>query len=451
MKKALLKDSIKEIKNTYKRFISILLMAFLGVGFFAGIKATPDDMLNTIDKYYKDQNVYDIQVISTLGLTSKDVEELSKIENVEQIQGTYETDGKIEIENKEIIAKVMCVNEFNKPLLIEGNLPQNQNECVVEEGFLNQNNKKIGDKITLEVEKQTNDKGEEIDYLKQKELKIVGTIKSPIYISAERGTSSLGAGKVDYYIYISSDNINANEIYTNIYVKVKDANKYITSSKQYEDCIKEVKDKIEEIKEERQNSRKQELVDKANEKEKEAQNELNTKKEDAEKQINEAEEKIKKGKEEIQKASEEISKNEQTANKEFASAQKQIQKAKQELEKKGKEFIVKKQEAQKQFEELEKQISDLQTKLTIINSGIEQVNTKYSQAQEQLKNPELTEEERKAIQKTIQELEKNLQKLEVAKQEATNGINQIQLGVENRKKGNRKCSKTITRSKRIIK
>ena len=69
MKKALLKNSVKEIKNTYKRFISILLMAFLGVGFFAGLRATSPDMLRTIDNYYKEKNVYDIQVLSTLGLT----------------------------------------------------------------------------------------------------------------------------------------------------------------------------------------------------------------------------------------------------------------------------------------------------------------------------------------------------------------------------------------------
>ena len=69
MKKALLKNSVKEIKNTYKRFLALLLMAFLGVGFFAGIRATSPDMVNTIDKYYKEQNMYDIQIISTLGLT----------------------------------------------------------------------------------------------------------------------------------------------------------------------------------------------------------------------------------------------------------------------------------------------------------------------------------------------------------------------------------------------
>lgn len=71
MKKALFKDSVREIKNTYKRFISILLMAFLGVGFFAGIKAASPDMVDTIDDFYKKQNVFDIQVISTLGLTRK--------------------------------------------------------------------------------------------------------------------------------------------------------------------------------------------------------------------------------------------------------------------------------------------------------------------------------------------------------------------------------------------
>ena len=60
MKKALLKDSFKEIKVSYKRFISILLMALLGVGFFAGLRATSPDMVSTVDKYFKDQNVYDI-------------------------------------------------------------------------------------------------------------------------------------------------------------------------------------------------------------------------------------------------------------------------------------------------------------------------------------------------------------------------------------------------------
>lgn len=119
MKKALLKDSLKEIKNTYKRFISITLMAFLGVGFFAGIRATSPDMVDTIDKYYNTQNVYDIQVISTLGLTENDIEELEKQKNLEKIVGTYEKDGKIEINDNEIITKIIAIDDLNKPVLLE--------------------------------------------------------------------------------------------------------------------------------------------------------------------------------------------------------------------------------------------------------------------------------------------------------------------------------------------
>ena len=119
MKKALLKDSFKEIKNTYKRFISIALMAFLGVGFFAGIRATSPDMVDTIDKYYKNQNVYDIQVVSTLGLTNDDIEELSKIPNIETVVGSYEKDGKIKIENSGIIAKILVIQDINKVVLLE--------------------------------------------------------------------------------------------------------------------------------------------------------------------------------------------------------------------------------------------------------------------------------------------------------------------------------------------
>lgn len=244
MKKALFKDSVKEIKNTYKRFISILLMAFLGVGFFAGIRATSPDMVDTIDKYYDEQNVYDIQIVSTLGLTDEDLEEISKVENVEKVQGSYETDGKIVINNKEIVTKFITIGELNQPILLEGSLPQNENECVVEQTFLKLNNKKIGDTIQVEIKDTTNDEGEDISYLKQKEMKIVGTVRSPLYISRDRGTSKLGAGKVNYYIYIPEENINAKDIYTSIYVQVKDAKKYTTSSDEYEDYVEKVTNNI---------------------------------------------------------------------------------------------------------------------------------------------------------------------------------------------------------------
>ena len=300
IKKALLKDAFKEIKVSYKRFISILLMALLGVGFFAGLRATSPDMLNTIDEYFKAQNVYDIQVMSTLGLTDGDVEAIKNVENVESVYGTYSKDGLINLDDKEVVSKILCVEDINKPLLVEGSMPQNQNECVVEEDFLKNANKNIGDYIQIEPEKDENSSQESEEFLKEKEMKIVGTVKSPLYISRDRGTSKLGSGTVDYYIYVSKDNINS-DVYTEIYVKLEDSQKYTTSSSRYEKYVDETKQKIEEIKDERQKARYDELIGEANSKIQEAENELNTEKQNAEQQIKEAEGKIIDAKDEVAK------------------------------------------------------------------------------------------------------------------------------------------------------
>ena len=300
MKKALLKDAFKEIKVSYKRFISILLMALLGVGFFAGLRATSPDMVDTIDEYFKAQNVYDIQVMSTLGLTDGDVEAIKNVENVESVYGTYSKDGLINLDDKEVVSKILCVEDINKPLLVEGSMPQNQNECVVEEEFLKNANKNIGDYIQIEPEKDENSSQESEEFLKEKEMKIVGTVKSPLYISRDRGTSKLGSGTVDYYIYVSKDNINS-DVYTEIYVKLKDSQKYTTSSSRYEKYVDETKQKIEEIKDERQKARYDELIGEANSKIQDAENELNTEKQNAEQQIKEAEGKIIDAKDEVAK------------------------------------------------------------------------------------------------------------------------------------------------------
>lgn len=256
MKKVLLKDSIKEIKNTYKRFISILLMAFLGVGFFAGLRAASPDMIDTFNQFYEDNQVYDIQIISTLGLTEEDIEELEKVDEVEKIAGSFEKDGIIDINNKEIVTKLITIGEINKPILIDGNMPQNADECMIEEGFLKSNNKQIGDTVDVKIEDTIDAYGNKKSYLKNSKMKIVGTVQSPLYISRDRGTSKLGTGKVSYYMYIPKENINANDVYTSIYLRAKNGENYKTSTQKYEDYIKNVKNNIEQIKEEREQSRK---------------------------------------------------------------------------------------------------------------------------------------------------------------------------------------------------
>ena len=430
MKSALLKDSIKEIKNTYKRFLSILVMAFLGVGFFAGMRAASPDMVDTIDQYYKESQVYDIKILSTLGLTNDDIDALSEIDEIENTVGTYETDGKIEIDNKEIITKIMSVEKLNKPILLQGNFPKTQNECVVEDSFLTANHKSIGDTIEVDAEKTKNDEGEEVEYLNKNILKIVGTVKSPLYISRDRGTSSLGSGKIDYYIYVPKENIKANEIYTNIYIKLKNSENYTTSSEKYEEYIAEVKEKIEAIKEEREKARHDKLVDIATRKVKEAEEKLNENKQNAQQQIEEAKQEIENGKNKIEKAEVKLNSSKKEADTKFKSAYNQIQMAKESIFQNETQLNQKEQEAGQQITELEIKKQGLQTQFDTIENNLTQLETQYNQIKD---NPNISEEQKQMLENKIQMLKQSKQTIKAGIEQINNGITTGKQEIENAK------------------
>jgi len=430
MKSALLKDSIKEIKNTYKRFLSILVMAFLGVGFFAGMRAASPDMVDTIDQYYKESQVYDIKILSTLGLTNDDIDAISEIDEIENTVGTYETEGKIEIDNKEIITKIMSVEKLNKPILLQGNLPKTQNECVVEDSFLTSNHKSIGDTIEVEAEKTKNDEGEEVEYLNKNILKIVGTVKSPLYISRDRGTSSLGSGKIDYYIYVPKENIKANEIYTNIYIKLKNSENYTTSSEKYEEYIAEVKEKIEAIKEEREKARHDKLVDIATRKVKEAEEKLNENKQNAQQQIEEAKQEIENGKNKIEKAEVKLNSSKKEADTKFKSAYNQIQMAKESIFQNETQLNQKEQGAGQQITELEIKKQELQTQFDTIENNLTQLETQYNQIKD---NPNISEEQKQMLENKIQMLKQSKQTIKAGIEQINNGITTGKQEIENAK------------------
>lgn len=447
MKKALYKDAFKEIKNTYKRFISILLMAFLGVGFFAGIRATSPDMIDTIHKYYETQNVYDIQVVSTLGLTKEDIDVIDKIEGIENVVGTYEADGKIEINESEIIAKVMCIEDINKPILLEGRMPEKSTECVLEEGFLKATNKKIGENIQIDIEDTKNEDQEEIPYLKEKNMTIVGVARSPLYLTHDKGTSKLGSGKINYYVMIPKENINASEVFTQLYITLDDVQKFKTSSEKYEEKVEQIKSQIENIKEERQEERYNKLVGKANQKVEEAQSTLDKEKQEAQSKIQDASKKIEDGKKEIADAETKIVNNEQKAQREFWNATKQIQSAKKQLEQSEKEFLTKQQEAQKQFNDLEIQKQNLQTQLTSVNEGLDTVNKLYKQIEEALKNPILTEAQKQFLEQQQNQAKAQIEALENNKKQLEEGITSIDTGIVTGKQELEQGKKQIEQAK----
>ena len=429
MKKALKKDTVKEIRNTFKRFLSILLMAFLGVGFFAGIKATSPDMVETIDAFYREQRVNDLQVISTLGLTNDDLAEVRKVEGVEEAQGSYSVDAKIEIENKEIIAKVMTCTSINQPVLLEGRLPEKQDECVVEKGFLTHMEKQIGDNFVIEIEDTQNDQGESIPFLKQEQVKIVGVVRSPVYISRDRGTSKLGNGKVDYYLYLSPQNINASEVYTEVNIRVQGTENLVTSRKGYEDRIKEVKQKVEEIKQKREQARYDALVGKATEQVENAEEEFVQQKQEVEEKIGEAKQEIESRKQELAQGEQELKTQKNKANTSFQQADQQIKQAENELFQKEKELVQKEQEANANFISLEQQKQSLVENKQQIQTGLEQVQQAIAGYEQALQDPSLSETQKQVIEKQKKGLEQQKQQLENNQEEVTRGISQIEEGI----------------------
>lgn len=254
MVKALRKDAFKEIINTRKRFLSILLIVLLGVGFFAGIRAVSPDMKKTADMYFDENKMMDIEVISTMGLTDDDVKEIQDLQDVKIVEGTYSKDVLTKVDEEEVVLKIHTLSDnINCVKLQQGEMPKNEEECVVEESFLNSTNKKIGDTIILEAKDTLAGPN-----LKNKEIKIVGSIRSPLYISRERGSTKLASGKINYYIYVPQSEI-ISQIYTEMYVIVKGADKLDTFSDEYEDKIKKVKSDIENIAKERTESEYEKL------------------------------------------------------------------------------------------------------------------------------------------------------------------------------------------------
>lgn len=243
MKTKLLKHIFMKIKDNYKRFLSLICMAFLGVGFYAGIQSSSPDMLKTLDNFYDENNVYDISVISNVGLTEDDLLKLSKIKNVELAINIQEKDTYLEIEENNYVVKLIEYNsQMNNVYIKEGRLPKNSNEVSVDNALLENNNLKLGDNITIDGKKYS----------------IVGNVISPLYFSAERPNSNLGSGKVDYYIYVYNGSLDL-EAYSNIYITVKGAKKYLTNSDSYKKLINNVKKDIDLIKDKQQDIRYDEL------------------------------------------------------------------------------------------------------------------------------------------------------------------------------------------------
>ena len=242
----LYKEFFVSIRKSFKRFLSITLIVLLGVGFFAGIRATSPDMKDTLSRYYKKNNMYDIELMSNYGISQDDI---SKIKDKGyDIEGSISFDVVVNNDDSLYAVKVMSYDknsDINKLVLMEGRMPSNSDECVIERNDYTEDYK-IGDSIYLDS-----------DDVKNKELKIVGIVKSPLYVSDERGSTNLLTGKINYYLYTDISNFNT-DVYTEAYIDI-DSDNDIFDSK-YEDEVDDYEKKLEDVTDTIGNSNYEEIV-----------------------------------------------------------------------------------------------------------------------------------------------------------------------------------------------
>lgn len=283
MKNAMQKDFWREIGHTRSRFFSIMILVALSVAFLSGLKATAPDMKHTGDDYLDSLHLADIQVLSTLGLTDEDIAALRAQDKIEDAEGEYVIDAFASSDSLDAVVKVLSLTDrgISDVLLREGRMPERADECVVEENMLSLMSISIGDTITLTP-------GDDLsDALAQDTYTVVGTVRSPVYLAVERGTSTLGSGTVKAYLYLPREAFTL-DYYTAAYVRVSGAEEMTAFYDDYDDYIDDVIDSLEDFGDARAILRHDELVDEATEKLDDAQKELDDAKAEADKELGDA-------------------------------------------------------------------------------------------------------------------------------------------------------------------
>ena len=455
--KALRKDITREMRKSLGRFLSIFSIVAIGVAFFAGVKASVPVMKNSADHYFDEYNFMDFKVMSTIGMTKEDASAIRKIDGVEGVYPSYSIDTLNTVDNKQKVIKVMSYpmkdtkdnpDYINQMRIINGRLPEKENECVIEHDSIKGASSKVGDHITL-----TSGSDDELkDTLKNTTYTIVGEVTTPYYLSYEKGSSAIGSGTIDNYIIIPDSNFKM-DYYTEIYVTVKNAKKYNSYDDAYFDVIKKVETKLTSLGEERADLRfekiKKDALKKVEDGRKEY--EANKKKFDEE---------IKKAKQQLSDAHDQALVGQATLNANQLTSQQMLVSKKQELEQSEAQMnsLVAQYDAAKaklneEKTKVDTQIADLNKQIETQKGKVDEIDQQIKDVEEQLKQPDLTdlekqllEEKKKALeasktymvpslellQKQMETLQSNLEtgmnQLAVLDEQISNAKNQIELG-----------------------
>lgn len=356
MKSAMKKTSLREIKHSLGRYLAIFSIVALGVIMFAGLKVCREDMVATADKYFSDTAFYDFRALSTLGFDPEDVEGLTENEGVEYAQGGINQAvlQKLDDGREIVCATYSLLDNINLPVLIEGRLPENDRECIVDSKYYG--SEYIGKEFVV-AQSNTD---EVKNAFKYSSYTIVGRVQSPLYLNFERGTSSVGNGSVSSFAYFMRDAYTA-EYDSEVYIRMNcDAQIYSDEYSSYIDSHEDgLKDAVQAIADKRYDR----LYSEAASKIEDAQKELDDEIAKAQKELDDAYEKL------------------QDSEKELNEKQNELDTSRQAMELMGMSTAGVFDEAQAQLDDARRQIEDGYAEYA---DGVKELETQQNDAQAEI-------------------------------------------------------------------
>ena len=351
MKKAAAKDILRTIWKEKKRFISIMMITALGVTMMTGLEAGCRDLRYSADSFFDRQKLFDISVVSTLGLTDEDVDALSNLEGVERAEGGYSEI--VHTKNRELnkTAEVKTIQEegMNLPYVKEGTLPKKGNEIAVSVNYLSDTGKQLGDRVAIEemlkeeaVPEKEEDSGEE-NYLEEEEgetpnflyteYTITGVVVDAMDINNAEGSAAFRATpNADYTFFVLPEAVDS-EVYTTVYLSLEGTGDLLCYTTEYEDRVNGLVSRIEgEIKEQREQARYDELTGEAYGKIEDAEREMKEEFDEVEGEFSDARKEISDGWKEMDKGRQELIDKEAEAAAQFAKARAEIEDGYRKLE-----------------------------------------------------------------------------------------------------------------------
>lgn len=248
----LITSTIREIKNSLGRYLAILTIIALGVGLFAGLRICRPMLVDSVDKYFTEQNFYDYRVVSTIGFSQDNVFNMAEQDLVKVAEGGCYEDVLVDIDGNDQVFRANSITAgVNRLRAVSGRLPESEDECVLDAD--NWGEDMLGRTIKLS---DTNSE-DTLEEFSRDEFTVVGLVTSPLYINMERGTSSLGNGHISSCMYIDRDCFTA-DYYKEVFLTIDD--KSSAYSEQYDARIEETEDAITSMAEEQAQLRYKELV-----------------------------------------------------------------------------------------------------------------------------------------------------------------------------------------------